>query len=281
MGVTTAFLNGKLSETIYMFQPPGYEVKGKENLVCKLNRSIYGLKQSPRTWYHEIDLYLRNSGWQRSTADSNLYYTWRRSTIIIMVIYIDDLLITSSDTALIKSVQKELQSKYRMKDLGTVKRYLGVEFAFSKKGIMIHQNSYAHQILQDAGMGNCKISIIPLPTGTSLSDQTETADFDQFTYCHTVGKLLYLTNTRPDLSYSVNYISRFMAKPQVAHWQAVLQILRYFKYTKDFGIVYKRHSKLKLEGAVHTSPAIKFTAYTDADWAACKSSRRSTGGYVF
>lgn len=282
LDVVTAFLNGKLQETIYMTQPPGFEQSGLEHLVCRLKRSIYGLKQSPRTWYEEIDKFLRDHHWLRSTIDPNLYILRSGSSIVLLLLYVDDLLITGNDRSLIDNVKTQLQSKYKMKDLGSVQRYLGVEFEFSSSGILVHQREYAKKVLTDAGMQTCKSVPVPLAPGTSLADYTGTDNFDQHQYCHTVGQLLYLTNTRPDLSYAVSYVSRFMAHPEIAHWQAVLHILRYVQGTVDYGIKYSRlQASADLQGFVKTSPPIKFDGYTDADWAACKSSRRSTGGYLF
>lgn len=282
LDVITAFLNGKLRETIYMRQPPGYELKGFEHLVCRLKRSIYGLKQSPRTWYEEIDKYLRTQGWNRSLADPNLYFIHNGEYITILLLYVDDLLVTGSDSAHIAAVKQQLQGKYKMKDLGEAQRYLGVDFHTSDQGILLHQKGYAEKVVADAGMADCKPASVPLPLGTSLADDSGTPSFDQNVYCHTVGQLLYLTNTRPDISYAVNYVSRFMAKPQLAHWQAVQHIVRYVQGTTDQGIFYSRHTSLPpLHGFIKTSTPLQFAGFSDADWAACKNSRRSTGGYAF
>jgi hypothetical protein len=167
-----------------------------------------------------------------------------------------------------------------MKELGLIQRYLGVEFSHSRDSISIHQAQYAAKILANTGLKNCCPLAVPLPTGTSLSDHEDSPLFDQFQYCHTVGQLLYLTNTRPDLSYSVNYVSQFMTRPLECHWHAVQHILQYLHGTLHFGIVY-RLQVLLLTGTLATSAPIRLDAYSDADWAACKASRRSTGGHVF
>lgn len=120
MDIVTAFLNGVLSETIYMKQPPGFEIRGSEHLVCHLRRSLYGLKQSPRTWYQEIDTYLRDSGWTRSMADPNLYFVRERGHLLILMLFVDDLLITGSDPKRIQQMKVLLGEKYQMKDLGAV-----------------------------------------------------------------------------------------------------------------------------------------------------------------
>lgn len=269
MDVVTAFLNGTLKETIFMRQPPGFLTPGQEELVCKLRRSIYGLKQSPRAWYEEVDSFLRSIGCRRSALDSNLYLRQQGDQTAIILLFVDDLLITGNGEQLIQQLKQQLQSKYEMKDLGTAKRHLGVDFHISQEGILLHQKFYADQLVLDYGMEDCKAASTPLPEGLELSAETGTPDIDVTTYCKLVGKFIYLTNTRPDLSFSVGLVSRFMSQPQQAHFDAAMHIVRYIKGTSDFGVFYKRGGPLELQG------------YTDADWGnSCPDTRRSTGGYV-
>lgn len=138
LDVIIAFLNGKLDEVIYMHQPSGYEFSGAEHLFCHLRRSIYGLKQSPHTWYSEIDSFLQSTSWICSNADPNLYIFREGSSIILLLLYVDNLLITDNDTSLIQQVQAQLQRKYKMQDLGLVQRYLGIEFVVSSHDIFLH-----------------------------------------------------------------------------------------------------------------------------------------------
>jgi hypothetical protein len=158
-----------------------------------------------------------------------------------------------------------------------------VDFVCTDSGIFIHQQDYALKVLADANMSECKPSAVPLPPGLSLADDEQSPAFNQHQYCHTVGQLLYLAQTRPDIAYSVSYVSRFMARPQTAHWNAVLQILRYIKGTSGLGIQYKRQQQwpISLTGSTHTASALKCQPFTDADWENCKSSCRSTGGFLF
>lgn len=269
MDVVTAFLNGNLQEVLYMQQPQGFEEEGSENLVCRLLKSIYGLKQSPRAWYQEIDKHLRAQGWTRSNADPNLYFLQEGASIVLLLLYVDDLLITGNDSTKVVEEKKKLQEKYEMKDLGEIRKYLGVEFAHTPSGLLLHQRSYAEQILQECDMVHCKPAHTPLPEGFVTKSDTGTAPVDLSEYCKIVGKLLFLTTTRPDLSYSVGIAARFMSKPQQQHLDAVKHILRYIKTTTDFGISFQRSPTLALEG------------FTDADYLGCLDTRRSTAGYVF
>lgn len=269
MDVVTAFLNGKLKELIYMLQPPGFEVPGSEHLVCKLNRSIYGLKQSPRAWYEEIDAYLADQNWMRSEADHNLYFLHNQGKIVILLLFVDDLLVTGNDPEMISAVKQQLSTKYKMKDLGFVTRYLGIEFVDTSDGIFLHQQTYCEQLLQDFDMTDCKAADVPLPAGTVLLSDTSTPDVDVTFYCKLIGKLIYLTNSRPDLAYAVGILSRFMTRPQQKHLDSARHVLRYVKSTLDYGLLFPRSATLSLTG------------YTDSDHAACKETRRSIGAYLF
>jgi hypothetical protein len=191
------------------------------------------------------------------------------------------LLIAGNDAQLISKSKKQLGTKYKMKDLGPICKYLGINFLQLSDGIMIHQDVYALKVLSDANMDECKFAPVPLPLGTALADHMDSPEFDRHRYCHTVGQLLYLTQTHPDLAYAVNYVSRFMARLQESHWQAMLHILCYLQGELDLKIAYCKHSQVALAGATTAAQPLKFTAYTDANWAVCKSSRRSTGGFLF
>lgn len=270
MDIVTAFLNGILSEPIYMEQPPGFAVRGSEHLVCHLRRSLYGLKQSPRTWYQEIDSYLRDSGWTRSMADPNLYFLNQAGHILILMLFVDDLLITGSSPTQIQDMKALLAKKYKMKDLGAVKKYLGVEFDRTQSGgLFLHLTNYTHDLVKEYHMQNCRQEFTPLPLGLTLDVDTATPAVDPSIYCRVVGKLIFLTHTRPDISHAVGIVSRFMKAPQQAHWDSVSHLLRYISTTADFGIHYSNSGSHSLTG------------FTDADYLSCTSTQRSIGAYVF
>lgn len=270
MDIVTAFLNGVLSDPVYMQQPPGFEIPGSEHLVCHLWKSLYGLKQSPRTWYHEIDNYLRNSGWTQSMADPNLYFINTDGQILILMLFVDDLLLTGSDPIQIKKMKVLLGDKYKMKDLGPVQRYLGVEFdRTSSGGLFLHLSNYTQDLITEFNMIDCRCEFTPLPAGLVLHAESSTPDVNPTTYCRVVGKLIFLTHTRPDISHAVGIVSRFMQSAQKAHWDAVTHLLRYISTTKDFGILYSPTDTPLLTG------------FIDADYLSCSSTRRSIGAYLF
>lgn len=147
MDVRTAFLHGILKETVYMTQPPGFEQPGQEHKVCRLLRSLYGLKQSPRAWYDRIDSALRDIGLHRSSYDPNLYYLHRNDHILIVMLYVDDLFITGSCLTLINWIKTFLRSTFDMTDLGQLQKYLGILFEYLPSGILLHQRDYTNSIL--------------------------------------------------------------------------------------------------------------------------------------
>jgi hypothetical protein len=208
-------------------------------------------------------------GFTRTHGDHNLYYLRQGRHIVLLILYVDDVFITGSDATLVAIVKTTLQQLFRMVDLGPIEKYLGVEFVPCSEGIFMHQSQYSTALFSEFGMQDCRPSPVPLPEGRTLVSETGTASVDPTRYRQIVGKLLYLTNTRPDLAYSVNLISRFLVNPQQKHLDSALDILRYVQATKDYGILYQKGQDINIQG------------YTDTDWGSCEETRRSTGGYIF
>jgi len=269
LDIKTAFLYGHLTEDVYMQQPQGFVKSGHEHLVCKLKRALYGLRQSPRMWYERIHHFLLSKGYTRSDNDHNMYYKGEGDEKTLLVVYVDDLFITGGDDVEINWIKQELKKEFDISDLGLVNRYLGVHFQRFLHGYFLHQTQYALQILEEQGMADCKPEHIPLPVGLVLLTDMDAPAVDTTGYCQLVGKLIFLTTTRPDLAFAVGLVSRFMSAPQTPHLAAVLHILRYVKKTTSFGLFYSSQDTSPIQG------------FTDADWAACGKTRRSTGGYCF
>jgi hypothetical protein len=156
-----------------------------------------------------------------------------------------------------------------MSDLGLVTRYLGVEFRRFNQGIFPCQHDYVLEMLREFGMENSKSEHVPYPPGLHLTSDMHAEPVDPKLYCQMVGKLIFLTTIRPDLSYVVSTVSRYMAAPQKPRLEAVKHILQYARKTADYGLLYSSHGNTQAQG------------FTDADWAACHDTRRSTGGYLF
>ena len=164
MDVKTAFLHGDLQEEIYMQQPEGFEEEGKDKLVCRLNKSLYGLKQAPREWYHKFHSFMLSQGYQRSDTDHYLYTKKqaRDGSLLILILYVDDMLIVGSNREDIASLKSKLNNAFDMKDLGELRYFLGIEVICTNEGIWLSQRQYALDMLTKYGMAKCKPITMPL-----------------------------------------------------------------------------------------------------------------------
>ena len=273
MDVSTAFLNGELEEEIYMTQPQGYVKEGEEELVCKLNKSIYGLKQSSRCWYNTIDQFLKNSGYVQSSADSCIYIKREGDDIVLMALYVDDLLLASQNHAMLRREKERLRKRFEMKDLGEVHYCLGiqVERDREKKQMKLHQSKYLTNLLQKFGMENCKPAATPVDQGTKLQPN-EGEPVEKSKYQALIGGLTYaVTGTRPDLAQASGLVNQFCSNPGTEHWIAAKRILRYIKGTIDYGIVF--------DGCKEDD--VQLSGYVDADWGSNPNGRKSQSGYLF
>ncbi|KAJ9542010.1 LOW QUALITY PROTEIN: hypothetical protein OSB04_028516 [Centaurea solstitialis] len=265
--VKNAFLHGELQEEVYMEAPHGFTDKFGEREVCLLKKSLYGLKQSPRAWFGRFTLAMKNYGFKQSNSDHTLFLKQRDNLITCLIIYVDDMIITGNDKEEITKLKKSLFTEFEMKDLGNLKYFLGIEVLRSKQGIFMNQKKYVLDLLVETGMVDCKPAKTPMTMNQKLSYEEKTNLVDKGRYQRMVGKLIYLSHTRPDIAYAVGVVSRFMHQPQKSHMEAVLRIVRYLKGTAGHGILFKPNGHLETQ------------LYTDADWAGDKNSSRSTAGY--
>ncbi|KAE9588657.1 putative RNA-directed DNA polymerase [Lupinus albus] len=266
LDVKNAFLHGVLAENIYMEQPHGMTDPKYPNHVCKLQKALYGLKQAPRAWFDRFSSYLINYGFFCSLADPSLFILHSDVGSLILLLYVDDILLTGSTASLVTAFIQLLQSKFSMKDLGTLHHFLGIEILPTIDGLHLSQTHYAATILERAHMIDCKPMSTPLEAKTKTGSNDTPLD-DPSYYRGIVGALQYLTLTRPDLSYSVNYASQFMHSPTIIHLKMVRRILRYVKGTIDVGLHFTSNTNLNL------------FAFSDADWVGCPTTRRSTTSY--
>lgn len=268
--VKSAFLNGSLEEDVYVDQPEGFVVEGQEEKVYKLKKALYGLKQAPRAWYGRLDAYLRGDGFHRSDNEPTLYVKVRSSDdIIIVCVYVDDIIYTSSSTALIEEFRQSMTNEFEMSDLGLLRYFLGFQVEQTTDRIFLKQEKYALDLLKRFNMENCKTSSTPMNTSEKLIVSDGTPKANESLFRSLVGGLMYLTNSRPDIAFPVSLVSRFMHNPTMHHLGAAKRILRYIRATSSYGIWYRRVSDFRLMG------------YTDSDWAGFVDDRKSTSGYVF
>jgi hypothetical protein len=269
LDVLTAFLNGILKEDVYMVQPTSFIQLGTEHLVCKLHKALYGLKQSPRAWYARLHTALLAWNLTQSASDPNLYFAHFHTDTIVLLVYVDDILLTGNNTRLISQLKSHLHQNFKTNDLGPLQRYLGVQFDRNDIGLRMHQTDYALHILKHFGMEHCTPSHTPLPEGTVLSKDSATPPVDATLYRTLVGKLLFLTKTRPDITHAVSVVSRFMHSPREAHLQAAKHILRYVRRFPDLGLFYQQGEENSLRG------------YTNADYGQDIDDRISVSAYIF
>ncbi|KAM0012210.1 putative RNA-directed DNA polymerase [Helianthus debilis subsp. tardiflorus] len=250
-----------------MEAPPGFTKNFKAKEVCRLKKSLYGLKQSPRAWFGRFTLAMKRYGFQQSNSDHTLFLKRRGKLVTCLIIYVDDMIITGNDEEEMQKLKANLFTEFEMKDLGRLKYFLGIEVLRSKQGIFICQKKY--DLLAETGMIDCKPADTPMMANQKLFMEEKAELADKERYQRLVGKLIYLSHTRPDIAYVVGVVSQFMHQPQVAHMEAVWRIIRYLKGTTGYGVLFQPNKHLEIE------------AYIDADWAGDKGDRRSTSGVLY
>ena len=267
MDVKNAFLNGDLSEEVYMQPPPGLSVDS--NKVCHLRRALYGLKQAPRAWFAKFSSTISHLGYMASHYDSALFLRRTDKGTILLLLYVDDMIITGDDLSGIQELKAFLSQQFEMKDLGHLSYFLGLEITHSTDGLYITQAKYASELLSRAGLTDSKTVDTPVELNAHLTPSGGKPLSNPSLYRRLVGSLVYLTVTRPDISYAVHQVSQYLSAPRSTHYAAVLRILRYLKGTLFHGLFYSAQSPLTLR------------AFSDADWAGDPTDRRSTTGYCF
>jgi hypothetical protein len=266
LDVNNAFLHGDLDEDVYMTLPPGFGRKG-ETRVCKLHKSLYGLKQASRQWFIKLSGALKAAGFHQSLSDYSLFVRSHHGNFLALLIYVDDVILAGNNLQDIENTKLFLSKQFKLKDLGQLKYFLGIEVARSRHGISLSQRKYALDILDDAGFLGVKPSRFPLEQNVSLTQSDGNLLEDGSTYRRLVGRLLYLTITRPYLTYVVHILSQFMDKPRQPHLDAAYKVLKYIKQTPGQGIL------------LPSTGALQLRAFCDADWARCKDTKRSVTGY--
>jgi hypothetical protein len=218
MYVKSVLLNGDINEVIYMKQPPGFVTAKKSNLVCKLHKSLYGLKQALRAWYDKIDAYLLKNGFKRCISDPNLYVKDFCDHVLIIVLYLDDLIITGIQLVLIQNMKSDLQKQFEMIDIDILHCFLGLRIWNMANGTFISQPKYATYLLTRFHMNDCSPSPTPFQSDAKLIVECTTSLVDATLYHQLMGSLIYLTHNRPNISFVVILVSRFMQHPHEINW---------------------------------------------------------------
>ena len=269
MDVKTAFLYGELEEEIYMDQPDGFVIDGQKGLVCKLLKSLYGLKQAPKQWHEKFERTLISAGFTVNEADKCVYYRYGGDEGVILCLYVDDILIFGTNLNVIKAVKDFLSNNFEMKDLGEADVILNIKLKKEENGgVTLVQSHYVEKVLSRFGFSDCQSAPTPYDPSVLLRKNQRIAR-DQLRYSQIIGSLMYLANaTRPDISFAVSKLSRFVSNPGDDHWRALERVLRYLKGTMSYGIHYTGYPKV-LEG------------YCDANWISDADEMYATSEYVF
>jgi hypothetical protein len=243
-------------------QPPGFAIPGKEGKVLRLRKALYGLRQAPRAWNVKLDSTLKGMGFGQSPHEVVIY--WRGNGVALLVgVYVDDLVITGT------KYKEEMKATFQMSDLGLLS-YLRIEVQQGDSGITLRQTVYAKHVVELAGLTDCNPALTPMEERLKLSRDSTTEEVDATQYRCLVESLRYLAHTRPDLAFSVSYVSRFMQRSTMKHQQVVKRIIRYVAGTLNHGLYY-----LRCPGEAH------LVGYSDSDHAGDIDTSKSTSRILF
>ena len=268
LDVSNAFLYGDLDEMVFMEQPPGYVAPGESFAVCLLKKAIYGLKQSPRAWFHKFSQLLFSYGFVSTVSDPTVMRKRTPHGCVILAVYVDDIIITGSDDAEVTATKAYLAQHFVTRDLSPPRYFLGLEIAYRPGQMSICQRKYVLDLLEETGMLGCKPASSPMEQNVDWWDNATALLEDAGLYRRLVGKLIFLTVTRPDISYAVSVLSQFMQAPRTIHLEGVYRVLSYLKRAPGKGLLYRRQGHLHIE------------AYSDSGFSGDKEDRKSHGGYA-
>ena len=230
LDVNNAFLHGDLNEKVYMKLPPGFQAANR-NKVFKLQKSLYGLKQAGRQWYAKLSNFLKSHNYNISTVDHSLFLKHDGEKTTALLVYVDDIVLTGNNLAEINQITTLLHQHLCIKNLGDLTYFLGLEISRNNTGIHLSQRKYTLDLLTKNGMLACAPSftfmahtlLLTANKGERLNEEEATS------YRRLVGRLIYLTNTHPNIAYDVNHLSHFVSAPTNIHSQAALHVLKYLK----------------------------------------------------
>ena len=269
LDVDNAFLNSNIDYEIYMRQPEGFI--HDPNKVCKLNKSIYGLKQSAMLWNQTLLDFMKQQNLKQSSKDPCLFIRNESSNMLYVLIWVDDIICASSSKQILSQFKDNFSKSFKIKDIGPLAWFLGIAFHQTNDYISMNQKLYINNILNRFGMANCKPRSLPCdPNVHKLLEKYSPVYEDPTHYRELVGSLIYLyCCTRPDLSFIVSLLSRFMASPKVIHLQIANGVLHYLKYTVEYDLKY-----------VKSDEPLHLFGYTDSDFAQ-NPDCHSISGYCF
>ena len=292
MDVKTAFLNGDLDVEIYMRQPEGFVAEGQEELVCRLHKSLYGLRQAGRAWFEKINTALIRMDFSPLDSDHCVYVRHQADGVMYIVLYVDDLLLIGSSLAEMKQLKGDLSSRFEMTDLGEAQYILGLQLSRDRRlrTLSLCQSDYIKRLLQRFGMSDSNAAPTPIATGVRLSKAdcptvkpAEPLLVDgKHTYASVVGAIMYaMLGTRPDLAFAIGQLTRFNSNPGPQHVAALKRVLRYLRGSIDFVLTYGAGASGSSGSSGSSDTRLPVLGYCDSDWGASIDDRRSVSGLVF
>jgi hypothetical protein len=226
--------------------------------VLKLRKALYGLKQAPRAWNVKLDQDLVKLRFCRSEEEHAVYKKDNGGSLLLLGVYVDDLIICGPDKSKIAEFKEQMSKTFSMSDLGLLSYYLGMEVRQKPREIAICQRAYATKIVEQCGMKGCNPVDTPMEQNNKLLPGKPDMARDVTKFRSIVGSLRYLVNTRPDITFAVSMVNRFMESPTTEHWAAIKRIVRYVAGTTEYGCTYMSHSisELKLLGFSDSDHAV-------------------------
>jgi hypothetical protein len=221
MDVKSAFLNGDLAEEVYVQRPPGFVVDGQDRKVLRLHKALYGLRQAPRVWNSKLYTVLNELMFLRCKSEHDLYTRMMKKMRLVVRVYVDDLIIMGESEKEVQVFKEEMERMFGMSDLGSLSFYLGIEVKQLKSGIELCHNSYAIKLLEKARMNGCNPCTTSMEARLKLSKVGASAAVNSIEYRSLISSLRYLLHTRPDLTFSMCYLSQFMEEPRQEHLATV------------------------------------------------------------
>nr|XP_018634031.1 uncharacterized mitochondrial protein AtMg00810-like [Nicotiana tomentosiformis] len=237
-------------------------------LACRLNKSLYGLRQASRQWYAKLSSALQSRGFHASLNDYSLFTKLVDGSLTVVVVYVDDILVAGDNLSEITTLKQFLDAEFKIKDLGELYYFLGLEITRKPTGFLVCQHIFIMDLLDEFHFYDVSSVVAPLDPHVKLFVELGELLLDPSLYRRLVGKLNYLQHTRPNLSFTVQHLSQFMSAPRVPHLNVALHVLRYLCGTSTLGLLFSAGSPFSLQG------------YCDSDWASCAYSRRSVSDFI-
>lgn len=264
LDIKNAYLHADIFEAVYMNQPPGYVI-GK-NLVCKLLKSIYGLKCSAINWYNKLRITLLNLNFEMCLTENCIFY----NKDMIIGVYVDDLIVLYKSSKIFQEFFSKLSSELKVIDQGPISKCLSLNIKYDLKSnsLTIGQPNYIDDMLMEFKMANCKPTSTPIVPGFYISSDDPLYEYITY-YQQLVGSLLYLANaSRPDICFAVNLLCRSMHQPLVKHFELAKRVISYLSGTKNFKLIYKKSNVSKID------------LYADADFGNINNDNKSLTGLM-